>query len=102
MRAGAELQPGMPHGSLPGQAHSGFTKIAGKKNMITGEFFRMSSIEILEADVEQKARDTDCCKVTLEVQQNNHRAQRIYETAGFSRSVYVEAAGSALFLSKPL
>ncbi len=54
------------------------------------------------AAVEQKARDTGCCKVTLEVQQNNHRAQRIYEAAGFSRSVYVEAAGGALFLSKPL
>ena len=71
----------------------------------------MSSIEILEADldrrehqqvVEQKARDTDCCKVTLEVQQNNHRAQRICEAAGFSRSVYVAAAGGALFLSKSL
>ena len=52
--------------------------------------------------VEQKARDTKCCKLTLEVQQNNHRALRIYEAAGFSRSVYVEAAGGALFLSKPL
>lgn len=54
------------------------------------------------AAVEQKARDTDCCKITLEVQQNNHRAQRLYEAAGFSRSVYVEAAGGALFLSKAL
>ena len=54
------------------------------------------------AAIEQKARDTGCCKVTLEVQQNNHSAQRIYEAAGFSRSVYVEAAGGALFLSKPL
>jgi GNAT superfamily N-acetyltransferase len=54
------------------------------------------------AAVEQKARDTGCCKITLEVQQNNHGAQRIYEAAGFSRSVYVEAAGGALSLSKPL
>jgi ribosomal protein S18 acetylase RimI-like enzyme len=54
------------------------------------------------AAVEQKARDTDCCKVTLEVQQNNHRAQRLYMAAGFSRPVYAEAAGGALFLSKPL
>ena len=43
-----------------------------------------------------------CCKITLEVQQNNHGARRIYAAAGFSRSVYVEAAGGALFLSKPL
>ena len=54
------------------------------------------------AAIEQKASAAGCCKVTLEVQQNNHRAQRIYEAAGFSRSVYVEAAGGALFLSKPL
>ncbi len=54
------------------------------------------------AAVEQKARDTGCCKITLEVQQNNHGARRIYAAAGFSRSVYVEAAGGALFLSKPL
>ena len=54
------------------------------------------------AAVEQKARDTGCCKITLEVQQNNHRARRIYEDVGFSRSVYLEAAGGALFLSKPL
>ena len=54
------------------------------------------------AAVEQKARVAGCCKVTLEVQQNNHRAQRVYEAAGFSRSVYVEAAGGALFLSKVL
>ncbi len=56
---------------------------------------------ILDA-VEQKARATGCCKITLEVQQNNHRAQRIYESAGFARSVYVEEAGGALFLSKRL
>lgn len=56
---------------------------------------------ILATD-EQKARNTGCCKVTLEVQENNRRARRVYEAAGFSRSVYVEAAGSALFLSKPL
>ena len=89
MRTGAELQPGMPHGGLPSPAHSGFTKTAGIGQMIL-------------TAIEQKARDTGCCKVTLEVQQNNHRAQHIYEAAGFSRSVYVEAAGGALFLSKPL
>ncbi len=58
--------------------------------------------QMLLAAVEQKARTTGCCKITLEVQQNNHRAQRVYEASGFARSVYVEAAGSALFLSKQL
>ena len=58
--------------------------------------------QMILAAVEKKARETECCKVTLEVQENNHRAQSIYEAAGFSRAVYVEAAGGALFLSKAL
>ena len=58
--------------------------------------------QMILAAVEQKARATDCCKITLEVQQNNHRAQRVYYAAGFARSVYVEEAGGALFLSKRL
>lgn len=58
--------------------------------------------QMLLAAVEQKARKTNCCKITLEVQENNHRAQRLYKAAGYSRSVYVEAAGGALFLSKIL
>ena len=56
---------------------------------------------LLEA-VERKARDLGCCKLTLEVQENNHRARRVYEAAGFAQAVYEEAAGGSLFLSKPL
>ena len=56
----------------------------------------------LLAAVEERARDIGCCKLTLEVQENNHRAQGIYATAGFSRAVHVPAAGGALYLSKPL
>ncbi len=52
--------------------------------------------------VERKARDMDCCKLTLEMQENNHRAGKVYEAAGFAQAVYVEAAGRALFLSKSL
>jgi GNAT superfamily N-acetyltransferase len=52
--------------------------------------------------VERKARDMNCCKLTLEMQENNHRARKIYEAAGFAQAVYVEAAGRALFLSKSL
>jgi ribosomal protein S18 acetylase RimI-like enzyme len=58
--------------------------------------------QMLLAAVERKARAMDCCKITLEVQQNNHRARRVYEAAGFVRSVYVEEAGGALFLSRRL
>ena len=56
---------------------------------------------LLEA-VERKARDLGCCKLTLEVQENNHRARQIYESAGFTQAVYEEAAGGVLFFSKPI
>jgi GNAT superfamily N-acetyltransferase len=53
-------------------------------------------------EVERKAREMGCCKLTLEVLENNHRAREVYEAAGFAQVVYQEAAGGALFLSKPL
>ncbi len=56
----------------------------------------------LLAAVEAKARQLGCCKVTLEVQENNDRARRVYGEAGFAQSVYGESAGGALFYSKPL
>jgi GNAT superfamily N-acetyltransferase len=52
--------------------------------------------------IEQHARELGCCRVTLEVQENNHRARRVYTAAGFSQAVHVPEAGGALFLSKPL
>ena len=57
---------------------------------------------LLLGAVERKARNIGCCKMTIEVQENNHRARHVYESMGFVRSVFVEAAGPALFLSKPL
>jgi ribosomal protein S18 acetylase RimI-like enzyme len=56
---------------------------------------------LLEA-VEVKARSMGCCKVTLEVQENNRRARRVYEAAGFAQAHYQEAAGGALFYAKPI
>lgn len=52
--------------------------------------------------VQSEAIATDCCKLTLEVQENNRNARKIYSAFGFSQSVYVEAAGGSLALSKPL
>ena len=52
--------------------------------------------------VERKAREMGCCRLTLEVQENNHGARRVYAAAGFAQAVYQQAAGGALFLSKPL
>lgn len=56
---------------------------------------------LLEA-VAHKARQLGCCKLTLEVQENNHRARTVYEAAGFAQARYREAAGGSLFYSKPL
>ena len=56
----------------------------------------------LLAEVERKARDMGCCKLTLEVQENNHRAREVYQATGFTQAVYEAGAGDALFLSKRL
>lgn len=56
----------------------------------------------LLAAVERKAREMNCCKVTLEVLENNRRALKVYAAAGFARATYTEAAGGALFFAKQL
>jgi GNAT superfamily N-acetyltransferase len=57
--------------------------------------------ELLTA-VEAKARELGCCKLTLETQENNHRARQIYAKFGFAQATYQTAAGGSLFFSKPL
>jgi GNAT superfamily N-acetyltransferase len=52
--------------------------------------------------VEAKALELGCCKITLEVQENNVRARRVYERAGFAQAVYREATGGSLFYAKIL
>jgi len=49
-----------------------------------------------------KGRTMGCCRLTLEVQENNRRARRVYEAAGFAQAVYQPEAGGVLFMSKPL
>jgi GNAT superfamily N-acetyltransferase len=56
---------------------------------------------LLEA-VEAKARRLGCCKVTLEVQENNHHARKVYAAAGFKQYALQDDGGGALYLSKPL
>ena len=57
---------------------------------------------LLLGAIEQRARDLGCCRLTLEVQENNHHAKRVYGAAGFSQAIYVPEAGGSLYLSKPL
>jgi ribosomal protein S18 acetylase RimI-like enzyme len=50
----------------------------------------------------EKTRKLGCCKVTLEVMDNNHQALQMYQAAGFVRYALQEEAGTAIFMSKPL
>lgn len=55
----------------------------------------------LLAAVEDKARALGCCKVTLEVLEENP-ARQIYEAAGYDMPDYGNGAGRSLFLAKQL
>ncbi len=57
---------------------------------------------LLLAAVEKRAGELGCCKLTLEVQENNQRARAVYAAAGFARVMYVPEAGGSLFYAKPL
>ncbi len=56
----------------------------------------------LLAAVETKARELGCCKLTLEVLDQNHRALRTYTAAGFQRFALQPGSGEAIFLTKSL
>ncbi len=56
---------------------------------------------LLEA-VEEHARGLGCCKLTLEVQQNNHAALALYGSFGFVSGQYEPEAGAVLFREKKL
>jgi GNAT superfamily N-acetyltransferase len=57
---------------------------------------------LLLAAIEAKARALGCCKLTLEVLENNTRARGVYAAAGFAQATYTPEAGGALFLAKKL
>ncbi len=56
----------------------------------------------LLAAVEAQARAEGCCKLTLEVLDQNHKALRTYLAAGFQRYALQDGAGEAIFLTKPV
>ena len=51
---------------------------------------------------EAHARSRGCCKLTLEVLDQNERALRTYAAAGFKRYALQPGAGEAIFLTKAL
>ncbi len=86
----------------------GFSTFAAKPLINVHDFYVVPSLRgcgigrALLAAVERKARETGCCKLTLEVLEDNTPARRLYESCGFSQAQYSEAAGKAFFLWKPL
>ena len=56
---------------------------------------------ILQA-IEEKAHSLDCCKLTLEVETNNHPALSLYDRFGFEEVLYDAGAGTVLFRQKIL
>jgi ribosomal protein S18 acetylase RimI-like enzyme len=54
----------------------------------------------LLAAVESHARALGCCKVTLEVREDNASARRLYERVGFVDSAPAGARTRTLFLEK--
>jgi ribosomal protein S18 acetylase RimI-like enzyme len=56
---------------------------------------------LLEA-IETEARSRGCCKLTLEVQENNRAALALYESWGFAGGQYAPQAGAVLFREKKL
>lgn len=58
----------------------------------------------LLAAIEREARDKGCCKLTLEVQENNSRARSIYGRFGFAQAVYAAdmMGGGSIYMVKPL
>ena len=55
----------------------------------------------LLAATEAKARELGCCKLTLEVDEDNHNARRVYEAAGFRTEAAGKSSQRALFMKKP-
>jgi GNAT superfamily N-acetyltransferase len=86
----------------------GFSTFAARPLVNIHDFFvtpthRGTGISrMLFAAIEQRARELGCCKLTLEVLENNHRARGIYAAAGFAPPVYAPGTGGSLFLAKPL
>ena len=86
----------------------GFSTFAARPLVNIHDFFvapahRGTGISrMLFAAIEQRARELGCCKLTLEVLENNHRARNVYAAAGFAPPVYAPGTGGSLFLAKGL
>jgi GNAT superfamily N-acetyltransferase len=62
---------------------------------------RRVALALLDS-LEREATRRGCCKITLEVLENNGRARQVYARFGFAGYQLDPAAGKALFLEKNL
>jgi ribosomal protein S18 acetylase RimI-like enzyme len=81
----------------------GFSTFAGRSSINIHDFAVLPEHRgrgighALLTEVERRARDRDCCKITLEVHDTNEGAKRLYESFGFG-----PWGVPTLFVSKPL
>ena len=69
---------------------------------VVQEYRRRGVARLLLGAVEAHARELGCCKLTLEVQENNHSALALYGDFGFGSGEYEPEAGTVLFREKKL
>ena len=88
----------------------GFSTFAAKPLINLSDFYLEPRLRgkgigtrLLET-IEKEARAIGCCKLTLEVQQNNQNAQSVYGRFGFKQAVYAADAdgGGSMYMIKPL
>lgn len=86
----------------------GFSTFAAKPllnihDLAVREGYRSRGVgRALLAGIERLARENGCCKITMEVQEKNFPARRIYESIGYAQVVHHPTTGGALFMSKTL
>lgn len=70
--------------------------------MVAARFRGRGLSKLLLEAVETRARETACCKLTLEVLEGNQVARNLYKAVGFKSYELDPAMGHALFLEKKL
>jgi len=68
--------------------------------MVLEDFRGQGIARALLGEIETVAYDMNCCKITLEVQENNTPARKLYRSVGFKDSFLDNEAGSQLFMTK--
>jgi GNAT superfamily N-acetyltransferase len=86
----------------------GFSTFAARPLMNIHDFFVVPNLRgagigrALLSAVEERARTSGCCKLTLEVKAKNVRALRVYYAWGFNQPDSGRENDGVLFMTKPL